>query len=125
MNPITEIRNLINNEIVYINTLPLDAKDNIVVLYEYDSLVPEMVLGKNKPEISYPLIQIKVRDKSFNLAYSRLRAIINDLIGQTNLIYTDFTILSIMQQRDIISLGQDERNRTELVLNIKLTLNWL
>lgn len=95
-----------------------DMPDNIVTLYHSGGADPSHTFTSK--EFEEPTFQVRIRNISYGMAEEKANAIKDALDGQTELIINGNRYLSIFQQGDILPLGRDSRNRTELSLNFRV-----
>ncbi len=107
------------NEIVYINSFNGVPQDNITTIYHAGGQDPEMILGDIHTYFHNLYFQVRVRDINYSDAFDRLEIIADALIG-TNMSDSRYNIISILQRGDLLSLGQDDKKRTELVMNFEI-----
>ncbi len=100
---------------IYINSYN-DDYDNIVVISFYESRNSADIAFTKTQICRYIDFQVRIRDTSFENAYSRIEAI-------RNMFYAyKYQVIDIMQKGDIMMLGNDSKNRSELTINFKMKL---
>ena len=93
-----------------------DTPDNITILNFYGGNTPTRSLGKAKPTIREPYIQVKVRNTSYFNCISLIEkhiSILESLSGDIG----GKTITKLTQSSDIIPIGRDTKNRYEFTIN--------
>jgi hypothetical protein len=77
--------------------------------------------GGDSPEARYvydrPTVQIRVRNNGYAEAYATIAAIRAAVHGKNNLTVNGTRYIQILQQGDIIYVGTDDQERSELTLN--------
>ena len=106
--------------VIYISAFPSDSIDNICSLYLIPGRPPQHVFGQKKPAFRQPSFQVRIRDNSYQLALDRLTAIIEELDGHNGI----NGIMQIMAESDIIPLGKDTKDRSELICNFNALTNY-
>lgn len=99
-----------------------DEPDNITVLNFYGGNTPTRSLGKAKPTIREPYIQIRVR----NTSYFNCISLIEKHISILESLSGDFggkTITKLTQSSDIIPIGRDTKNRYEFTINFIIQID--
>jgi len=100
---------------VYINSYN-DDSDNIVAIHYYEGNI-ETEIAFNKEVIARHIgLQIYVRDTNFELGYARIEAI------RALFAVYKYQSIVIRQKGDILTLGNDEKNRSEFTINFNLEL---
>lgn len=102
---------------IYLGDYP-DTPDNIVALYHSGGADPSHTFSSR--EFEEPTFQVRIRNVSFAMAETKANAIKDVLDGLTEQSINGNRYLSIFQQGDILPLGKDSKNRTELTLNIRV-----
>ena len=99
-----------------------DEPDNITLLNLYGGNNPTRSLGKAKPMIRQPQIQVRVRNTSYfnsiNLIESHIETL-QSISGE----YGNKEIMKISQIGDIMPLGRDTKNRYEFTINFTIQIN--
>ena len=93
-----------------------DEPDNITLLNFSSGNSPRRALGKSKPVIREPEIQVRVRDKSYFNCISLIDnhiTILESLSGT----FGNLFITKITQVGDVIPLGRDNKNRYDFSIN--------
>jgi hypothetical protein len=100
---------------VYIGQFPEDGANNCCTITQIPGRPSIHVFDKQEAVFRQPTIQIRVRDTSFDNGYGRCEDIIEELDG-----YHDSGIRSILLESDIVTLGNDLKNRSEFILLFKI-----
>jgi hypothetical protein len=115
---LNDISSLITTETYkYIGDMP-DTPNNLICLFLTGGYDPEMDLSKNA--ITRPTLQVRVRDTSYSSGVARCEAIQTLLRGVTNTEINGNYYIEILQQSDILSLGKDDKNRSNFTINFKI-----
>jgi hypothetical protein len=102
---------------IFLGSYP-DTPDNIVTLYHSGGSDPSHSFGSR--EFENPSFQVRIRNASYAIAHDKANQVKDAYDGQTELTIDGNRYLSIFQQGDILPLGRDEQNRTELSLNFRV-----
>ena len=102
---------------VFLGSYP-DSPDNIVTLYRSGGF--DRSRSFTNREYENPSVQVRVRDISYARANDKMEIIKDALDGLTEQSINGNRYLSIMQQGDVLPLGRDDKNRTELSLNFRV-----
>ena len=118
MGLISDIKTLLTSETnISLGSMP-DTPDNCCCLYETGGYNNIYTLDKTKTE--QPTIQIKVRDKSHSTCISRCESIVARLDMKTYVTIGSNLYQSIIQVGNLLQLGRDESDRTEMTLNFRI-----
>ena len=99
-----------------------DEPDNITLLNFYGGNNPTRSLGKAKPMIRQPQIQVRVRNKSYFNSVSLIDKHIETLQSISGE-YGNKDIMKISQVGDIMPLGRDTKGRYEFTINFTIQIN--
>jgi hypothetical protein len=121
MSVLADIKTLLTaiNSNVYLRDMP-DTPDNCLVVYHAGGRLSEHSFDQVTTE--RPTIQVRIRNTSFATAETQAEAVKDALNGKTDTTINSNVYLSIMQRSDILSLGRDDRNRINLVVNFDVTV---
>lgn len=97
-----------------------DTPDNLLCLFFTGGADPSHAFDSKQFE--EPSFQVIVRNTSALTAFSKAEAVKDALDGRTGLTIGSTKYISIFSQGDILQLGKDEKNRTELSLNFRVKL---
>lgn len=97
-----------------------DKPDNIVALFEYAGEPTELMMGPDDPVLERPGLQVRVRDKSYSAGRARIQAVVDALHGLANEVLGDRRYLLIQANQSPESLGLDQNNRSEFVVNFSV-----
>jgi hypothetical protein len=101
---------------IYRNDMP--DLDNIIGIYQTGGF--DSSHSFNRVEFEEPTFQVMIRNMVSDTAVSKAEAIKDALDGQTNLTINSNFYLNIFSQGDILPLGKDDKNRTEVSLNFRV-----
>ena len=104
---------------IYLMDKP-DAPDNLLCLFFSGGADPSYAFDSKQFE--EPSFQVIVRNTSTLTAISKAEAVKDALDGQTSLTIGSTSYISVFIQGDILQLGKDDKNRTELSLNFRVKL---
>lgn len=93
-----------------------DEPDNITILNFYGGNTPTRSLGKAKPVIREPYIQVRVRNTSYFNSIDLIEnhiEVLENISGE----YGHKIITKLTQNGDVIPLGRDSKNRYEFTIN--------
>lgn len=93
-----------------------DSPDNVTTLNFYGGNTPTRSLGKSKPTVREPYIQVRVRNTSYFNSISLIEKHIETLESISGE-YGNKTITKLSQTSDVIPLGRDSKNRYEFTIN--------
>ena len=110
----------LSNKVVY-GQIP-DSPDNVTVLNFYGGNTPTRSLGKAKPMIREPYIQVRVRNSSYFNGISTIEKYIETLQSISGE-YGTKKITKLTQSGDIIPLGRDSKNRYEFSVNFVIQID--
>lgn len=99
-----------------------DEPDNITLLNFYGGNTPQRSLGKAKPTIREPYIQVRVRNKSYFNSIELIEkhiSILESLSGT----FGNKTVTKISQITDVMPLGRDSKNRYEFTINFIIQID--
>lgn len=99
-----------------------DEPNNITVVNFTMGNTPRRALGKAKPVIREPEIQVRVRNTSYFNAISLIDnhiSVLESISGE----YGGKTVTKISQVGDIIPFGRDEKNRYEFTINFIIQID--
>lgn len=99
-----------------------DEPDNVTTLNFYGGNTPTRSLGKAKPTVREPYIQVRVRNKSYFNCISTIEKhieVLEAISGE----YGKKTITKLTQTGDIIPLGRDSKNRYEFTINFIIQID--
>lgn len=99
-----------------------DSPDNVTLLNFYSGNNPTRSLGKTKPMIRQPQIQVRVRNKSYFNSVSLIDKHIETLQSISGE-YGNKDIMKISQIGDIMPLGRDSKGRYEFTINFTIQIN--
>lgn len=99
-----------------------DSPDNITVLNFTGGNSPTRSLGKFKPTVKEPSIQVRVRNKSYFNALDIINKQI-EILEKVSGEYGDKTIMKLSQIGDVIPLGRDTKNRYEFTINFIIQID--
>lgn len=102
---------------IFVGDMP-DAPDNIICLFQSGGFDPSHSFDSRQFE--EPTFQVRIRNVSYAMADTKAQAIKDALDGQTELTINGNRYISIFQQGDILPLGKDSKNRSELSLNFRV-----
>lgn len=120
MNPpskdIADILNAVSSlgATAYINNMPNDP-DTCISVIDGPGSTPEA-----KYEYDRPTVQVKVRAKSYNNAYSIISGVKTEIHGKYNINQGGARYIQILAQGGIMSLGYDQNERAIVVLNFSI-----
>ena len=117
---IEEIGSQLSGEVQYGQTP--DEPDNITVLNFYGGNSPTRSLGKSKPTIREPFVQVKVRNASYFNAVELIEKHIS-ILESISGTYGGKKITKLSQSGDIIPLGRDSKNRYEFTVNFIIQID--
>lgn len=95
-----------------------DTPNNMVALYQSGGADPSHTFTSRAFE--QPTFQIRIRNLSYAMAVSKAETIKDTLDGLTEQTINGNRYVSIFQQGDILPLGKDSKNRSELTLNFRV-----
>ena len=125
MSTLPDLKSLITsvNDNIYLGDLP-DTPDNCIVLYATGGLgtLHNIGVATNKAA-EQQSIQIRVRNTDYATAVSEANEIKDILDGYNNTIVNTDLYQSVFLDSDILSLGKDDRGRTNLTINFTLKKN--
>lgn len=102
--------------LVFRDDMP-DANDNLVAIFHTGGVDPSHSFSR--VEFEEPTFQVRIRNTVSDTAVSKANLIKDALDGQKGLTINSNLYLSIFMQGDILPIGKDSRNRTELTINFK------
>lgn len=97
-----------------------DKPDNVISLFEYAGEPAEMTMGGGDPVLERPGLQVRVRDKDYAAGRSRIQAVVDALHGLANTKLSDTRYLLIRANQSPESMGLDQNNRSEFVVNFSV-----
>jgi predicted transcriptional regulator len=100
---------------VYINSYN-DDYDNVAAIHYYESNTDTEIAFGKEVVVRHIGLQIYVRDANFELGYARIEAI-RALFSAYK-----YQVITIIQKGDILTLGNDSKNRSEFTINFNLKL---
>jgi len=99
-----------------LGSMPSDP-DNLFVLNYAGGNLPTRSLGKKKPFITEPQIQLRIRNKSYYLAFQKMEAILNVIEGYSGDLGGE-NVKLIKKNGEVMYMGRDENNRAEFSINL-------
>lgn len=99
-----------------------DEPDNVTLLNFYGGNTPTRSLGKAKPTIREPYIQVRVRNKSYFNSIELIEKHISTLESLSGT-FGNKTVTKISQITDIMPLGRDSKNRYEFTINLIIQID--
>ena len=113
---ITAILNAVSSigATAYASNMP-DTPDTCIAVIDGPGGAPEA-----KYVLDRPTVQVKVRAKEYNNAYSVMEAVKSEIHGSYNVIEGGARYIQILAQGGIMSLGYDKAQRAILVLNFAI-----
>lgn len=99
-----------------------DEPDNITLLNFYGGNTPQRSLGKAKPTIREPYIQVRVRNKSYFNSIELIDKHISVLESLSGT-FGNKTVTKISQITDVMPLGRDSKNRYEFTINFIIQID--
>lgn len=100
---------------VYINSYN-DDYDNVTAIHYYEANQDTEICFGKTVVVRHIGLQIYVRDLSFELGYARIEAI-RSLFSAYK-----YQVITIIQKGDILTLGNDEKNRSMFTINFDMKL---
>lgn len=99
-----------------------DSPDNVTTLNFYGGNTPTRSLGKAKPTIREPYIQVRVRNTSYFNSISTIEKYI-EVLETISGEYGGKMITKVSQTGDIVPLGRDSKNRYEFTINFVIQID--
>lgn len=104
---------------LFIGSLPAQAPDNCVVVFDTPGFEADLTLKKGENYFR-PSVQIMVRNKSYLTAYTLIDSIKTTLHGVGHETWNGTTYELIKCTQDPFPLGYDEDNRIKLICNFDI-----
>jgi hypothetical protein len=96
-----------------------ESPDNVLTLYFSGGFAPSHSFDTKYEQ---PTMQVRIRNKSADIAYTKAEAVKAALDGQCELTINSTRYISIFQMSDVLPLGKDAKGRTELTINFAIKL---
>lgn len=93
-----------------------DISDNIITIYVSGGSSPSIPI-----DLEYPSIQVVVRNTSYATCESKAYSIFNALHTTGNTSIEGSTYQGIYANQQPFSLGKDDQNRSEFVINFRIS----
>lgn len=97
-----------------------DKPDNCVALFEYAGEPMELTMGSGDPTLERPGLQVRVRNTSYSAARSKIEDVVDAFHGLANQTLSGTRYLLIKANQSPESLGLDQNNRSEFVVNFSV-----
>lgn len=99
-----------------------DSPDNIVMMNFSGGNSPRRSLGRAKPTIREPLIQLMVRNTTYIGCVNQINSCI-DILNTVSGVYGGLTVTKLTQFGDVLYLGRDEKNRYLFTINFTIQID--
>ncbi len=97
-----------------------DKPDNLVALFEYAGEPTELLMGTGDPVLERPGLQARVRNLTYPAGRAKIQAVADALHGLAETTMGGKRYLLIRANQSPESLGRDENNRCEFVVNFSV-----
>lgn len=100
---------------IYIGEQP-DEPNTVITIYDTGGRE-----SNPKWRIDYPEIQVRVRDESYETAYSIINDIRGKILGKESIVKGDYVYVGFYTIGGIIAMPKDDKRRSSFVLNFSIT----
>lgn len=97
-----------------------DQPDDLVSLFEYAGEPMELTMSDNDPVLERPGLQVRVRSKTYPTGRTKIGEIVAILHGLANKTLSGTRYLLIKANQSPESMGLDQNNRSEFVVNFSV-----
>lgn len=99
---------------IYIGEQP-DEPNTVITIYDTGGRD-----SNPKWRIDYPEVQIRVRDESYETAYSIITDIRGKILGKESIVKGDYIYVGFYTLGEIIAMPKDDKRRSAFVLNFNI-----
>jgi len=104
---------------VYKGFMP-DKPDDVMALFEYAGSPTELTMGEGDPVVERPGLQVRVRSRSYPAGRAKIQEVVDILHGVAGVVLGGTRYLLIRANQSPASLGLDQNNRSEFVVNFEV-----
>jgi hypothetical protein len=104
---------------LFVGTLPAQAQDNCVVVYDTPGWEPDLTFNPDE-KYDKPSIQVLVRNRDYRQAYDLVNDIKTELHGLGHEVWNGTTYELVRCSQEPFPLGHDEKNRVRFVCNFDI-----
>ena len=104
---------------LFIGSLPAQAQDNCVVIYDTPGYSPDLTFNFGEKYFR-PSIQIMVRSRDYQTGYSLINSIKNELHGIGHEVWNGTVYELIKCTQEPFLLSYDERNLVQFICNFDI-----